>query len=171
METGLASERFDRALEALPQEPLLRADVDSFLRAFGEHIGVAGLALDEDGLAVITIDGEVELTLLHLIQLPGLIVAAPIPDVPIDQPAYLTALFQANMSWPLTRGGIFAMLPNFDEIMLCWMLFPGDRDLERIDREFAEIVEFAKSWTAEIAAARKAEQAADVAVPDDAIKV
>lgn len=173
-DTRTVSEKFEAAVETLGGAAIARPQVNAFLKELGAHIGVADLALDDGNTAWLTVDGDVELALLHLPHLPGLIVATPVPNVPTNHPVYLKTLLQAHMSWSLTRGGVFAKLPNVEPIMFCWLLLIADRDLERVDRELAEMVDFAKFWIGEIDTALEAERTGTAAVdtaPKGSIRV
>lgn len=140
------AEKFSRLIKSAAAGPLSRSEVNTVLAALAEHLGLSGLALDEDGLAQLTIDGTVDLMIYHLPHLPGVIIAVPLDQVASDDPAALKVMLQANMSWPLTRGGIFSILPNTGQTVLCWHLIIADRDVERIDRDLAEMVAYAKTW-------------------------
>jgi hypothetical protein len=166
-------ESFDRTILSLNQETVSHEQAAEFVRTLGVHVGIEDLEIDEDGAAELTIDGEIGLSLVHRPPLPGLMVAMPLPEVPVDEPRYLTALLEANMAWPLTRGGVFGMLPGRAEVMLCWFLPIADGDPGRADRTLAGLVEVARSWRARLAAARAREEgaAAAGALPTHALRV
>ena len=140
------ADRFDRMVADIAEGPLSREAIDRLLAALGDRIGTKGLALNEDGVALLIIDGAIELTFTYLSHLPGLIVSVHLEDVPSDEVGPLKAMLRANMSWPLTRGGIFSLTPGTDQVALFWLLLTHDRDLERIERELAEMVAHAKTW-------------------------
>lgn len=137
---------------------LTRAQVDDILHALGDHIGVSPFALDEDGTATLTIDGRIELSLAYPSGSPALLVAATINHAVGDQPAFLKTALQANMHRDLVRGGAFVMLPGAEPVLaLAWHVLLADRDVERIDRELAEIAAFADFWRRELARAHESE--------------
>lgn len=164
---------FDERIRALDGQAISRTDAARFVAALGRHIGLPELKLDEAGEVELVIDGEMELALLHLPHIPGLVVGAPVPNLPVERPEYLKTMMQANMSWPLTRGGVFVMLPGRDEMMLCWLVAIDHGDVARFDGELADCVAFARFWAAEIDAALERERqaaAAAAAVPTGAIR-
>lgn len=160
---ALDREDLDERMAAIAGPPLPRAEVEGLVRALGRHIGLPELALDAEGEAELVIAGDVELSLVHLPQLPGIVVAAPIPNVPVARPEYLKIMMQANMSWRLTRGGAFVMLPGRDDVMLCCLivLSAGENAVERLDRELADIVAYVRFWQAEIDTALAREREAE----------
>lgn len=161
---ALDRDALNERLAALAGPPLPRAEVARLVQALGRQIGLPELALDEAGEVELVIDGDVELSLVHLPHLPGIVVAAPVPNLPVQRPEYLKIMMQANMSWRLTRGGAFVMLPGRDEVMLCCLVVLGteENDVDKLDRELADIVAFARFWRAEIdtALARERDAAA-----------
>jgi hypothetical protein len=154
MATGDATSVEQRIQQAAASD-LSRADVQQILDQLARHLGIAALTLDGDGSAELLIDDEVPLTLIHLPGFPGLVVSAPLPDAPGARGDLLLYLLQANMSWTMTRGGAFGILPaagpgSETELRLCRHLLLADRDLARIDRELGTFVDDLIRWTEEI---------------------
>jgi hypothetical protein len=171
--SAIGSAIFDERIRSLDGGLVERADAERFVAALGRHIGLPQLQLDEAGEAEFVIDGEVELSLVHLPHLPGLVICAPVPNVPVDRPEYLKILMQANMSWRLTRGGAFVMLPGRDEVMLCWLVAIDHGDVAHFDGELADCVAFARFWKAEIGEAVEREsqaRQAEGSVPAGAVR-
>ncbi len=154
MAAGDATSIEQRIQQASASE-LSRADVQKILDQLAGHLGIASLKLDAEGSVELLVDDEVPLTLVHLPGFPGVIVSAPLPDAPGARGDLLLYLLQANMSWTMTRGGAFGILPAAGpgpgtELRLCRHLLLPDRDLARIDRELSTFVDDLIRWTEEI---------------------
>ena len=89
--TGQAlPERFEHLAKALANKrPVTRADIDHLLAQLGKHLGLTGLKLNEDGMAQLRIDNEIDLLLVHYAHLPGLVVAAAVNAVDGNNAAHL----------------------------------------------------------------------------------
>ncbi|MEM7023131.1 MAG: CesT family type III secretion system chaperone [Pseudomonadota bacterium] len=171
---ALASESFDRAILSLDEQVVSREEADGFVRSLGRHISFDDLQLDSNGVAQLSIDDNIGLALIHRPGLPGLIVSIPIPFLKLDDGQHLKALLQANMAWPLTRGGVFGIPVGSDQVTLCWMLPIVDHDPEQADQVLGEMVRAARTWIERAKSAVSASTHAatvDSALPSDAIRV
>ena len=129
---------------------LSREDVQAILHQFATHIGLDGLELDETGSAEIVVDEGVVVTLDHQPGFPGVVASSPMPDDPEHRGDLLRRLLKANMSWALTRGGAFGLLPPDDDLRFCRHLLLADRDMERIDQALSGFVQDVTRWTEDI---------------------
>ena len=126
---------------------LTRDDVAEVLRDYGNHIGVRDLEMDEHGAGGLRFDDDgLELALAHLPQFPGIVAVAELDPAIRRDAELLKRLLQANLSWQLTLGGCFAVIPPRKALVLCRLIGFLDRDLERIDREFASFVDLVRRW-------------------------
>lgn len=151
-DSAVDSDLIETALQHMSQAKLSRQDVQAILTQYAKHIGVEALALNKEGTVQITIDNETELSLVHLPHFPGLIVASPMPKKASQHRAILCELLQANMSWEMTHGGSFAMLPPGNDLMLCRLVSLATGDIELLDRELAAFVGLAQHWHKKITA-------------------
>jgi hypothetical protein len=147
---GIDSAAVESALQQMRDVQLTREDVDKVLAELAERIGVASLALDENNVVSFTVDDEIEITLVHIPHLPGIVAASPVPDRPGERGDLLKRLLQANMSWELTHGGTFGMIPPGKELMLCRLIPLADKSVERLETELAGFAELAGSWQAQV---------------------
>jgi hypothetical protein len=145
-----AADKIEEMIEQLRGITVSREDVAAIVEAYGRHIGVEGLALDAQGAAEITADDEVDVALVHLPPLPGVVAAASVAAEVRDGGALARRLLQANTSFGLTEGGVFAMLPGRPEMMLCRLITLPSPDLERLDQELAAFVDLVRTWRDEI---------------------
>lgn len=143
-------DKCDAALQEIYGRTFERADAEAVLADLARHIGCERLELDEQGVAEITVDGDVDVMLLHLPHLPGLVAAAVVAEDAADGGALARRLLQANMSWAVTHGGTFAMLPGRPEVMLCRLVALAGRDVAGLDRELATFVDLVRVWRDEI---------------------
>jgi hypothetical protein len=148
---SLLATQLDERLRSMQQGSQTRSDIEATVAALGHHLGLNGLALNEDGVAQLRIDQELDVMLVHYAQLPGLLVVVPIPEVDAGDVRHLKVLLQANMSWQLTSGGLFSTVPGTDEPALFGLLLTRDRRIADIDRELAALVACAKTWRAALA--------------------
>lgn len=153
----LLSTRFDAVSRSLAEGPQSRAEMQRVVAGLGRHLGLQGLGLNEDGVAQLRIDGEIDVLLAHYPHLPGLVAAIPIPEVDADDPAHLRLLLQANISWQLTQGGIFSTVPGTDQPALFSLLLTRDRDAAEIERCLAAAVACAREWKTALAGAPRGE--------------
>jgi hypothetical protein len=136
----------ERTLVELAERQWSREEVSGLVAAFGRSKGAEGLGLDANGMAWLTIDDAIDVCLIHLPHLAGLVAAAPMPQEVLDDAAGLRGLLQANMSWPQTQGGSFAILPAADEPMLCRLIPLVAMDPDLLDQQLAAFVELAQDW-------------------------
>ena len=146
MVDNLDSDAVETLLQKVKEAPLSREQIDEVLSQFAEEAGIEGLALDENDSALLVVDGDVEIHLLYLEHLPGLIAASPLPDRPDNRGHLLRQLLKANMSWDLTQGGTFGMLPKDKDLMLCRLLPLTEEDSSQFEQMIAGFVEHALAW-------------------------
>lgn len=145
------STRFDEVSRSLGEGPQTHAEIERIVIDIGQHLGLEGLELNEDGVAQLRIDREIDVLLAHYAHLPGLVVAIPVPEADADDPSHVRSLLQANISWQLTQGGIFSTVPGTDEPALFSLLLTRDRGMAEIERDLAALVTAAKHWKAAFA--------------------
>lgn len=153
----LLSTRFDEISKSLFEGPQSRAEMERVVADLGRHLGLEALGLNEDGVARLRIDREIDVLLAHFAHLPGLVVAIPIPEVDADDATHVKLLLQANMSWQLTQGGIFSTVPGTDEPALFSLLLTRDRAVAEIERDLAVAVACAQHWKTALANAPRIE--------------
>lgn len=150
MDEDSRADAVESSLQELAGSVLTRSDMAQLVEAFGARVGADGLRLDEDGVAALTVDDELEICLIHLPHWPGLVAAAPLPEAARTSDAVLRALLQANMSWERTGGGSFALVPQTNQPMFCRLIPLATPDAAALDRQLAEFVELAQAWHDEI---------------------
>jgi hypothetical protein len=143
---SIDSQRLENDLQRLKAIQVTREDVDAVLTDLAKRLGMESLTLDENNAADLVIDDAVDLSLLYLDHFPGLMAAMPLPQENGCMPARLLRLLQANMSWAMTHGGTFAMLPGQKDPVLCRLFVLLDRDAERLEQELARFVELGIAW-------------------------
>lgn len=144
-------EQLEQTLTDYANQPTLtREDVDAILLDYGNYIGVDELVLDENNTTALTIEDEVEIALVHLPHFSGIVAVAEIDPEVREHPPLLKRMLQANMSWELTHGGCFAVIPPAKQLVLCRLIGLLDRDLQRIDRELAAFVQLVEAWQQEL---------------------
>jgi len=94
----------DIDLGSIAERTASRDRIRGLLTALGNRLGAPGLTLDDDGIAVLDVDGGLTLTLLHLEGSPGLLVVIPIAGIESIPTELLKRLLQANHDWHLTGG-------------------------------------------------------------------
>lgn len=146
----LAERSIQDTLETLLQRtvdrPPTREDLDASVAELGIHLGIDGMVLDDDGVAEITVEDDVDVTLMHLPGAPGLVLAAEVAnsrDLGHDE---LRRILQSNMSWDLTLGGCFAMLPESDEVLLCRVVLSVGREASDLDQEIDAFTDVVRGW-------------------------
>lgn len=144
------SDVLESELAKLRETELSREEVNKILHGLGEIIGIEDLALDEHGVVELTIDDTLEVSLIHLQNFPGIVVAIAMPKGSEESAAVLRKLLQVNMSWSLTQGGSFVYVPP--QVALCRLIPLTSGDSARLDRELATFVALGKAWQAEIEA-------------------
>lgn len=146
------SDVLEAELAQLRESDLTREQVDEIIRGLGKIVGLDDLALDEHGVAELTVDDALELSLIHLKNYPGIIAAVAMPEGAEDNPAILRKLLQVNMSWSLTQGGSFVFVPP--RLALCRLIPLTAGDSAVLDQELATFVALGKAWQAEIESCR-----------------
>ncbi|MCG8693965.1 MAG: type III secretion system chaperone [Minwuiales bacterium] len=150
MTQGIQTEALEDAIQQAADSTWTRKDVDGLISQFAGRVGAPGLELNEDGVAWMAVDDDIEISLVHCAHLPGLVVAAAMPLDAIENGTVLRALLQANMSWAKTRGGVFAMVPPANVAMLCRLIPFASLEAGALERQVAEFVELVQDWHAEI---------------------
>lgn len=146
------SDALESELARLRDSELSRDDVNELLSELGKAIDFEDLALNEQGVAELTVDDSVELSLIHLKSFPGIVAAIAMPEGAEEHETVLRRLLQVNMSWTLTQGGCFVFVPP--QLALCRLIPLTTGDSTRLDRELATFVALGKAWQAEIEACR-----------------
>ncbi|MEM7021710.1 MAG: type III secretion system chaperone [Pseudomonadota bacterium] len=141
----------ERAIGWFDGATLTNDDFAALVEAYRRYVGAEGLALDEAGLAWLTVDADVELCLFHLPHFPGIAAGARLPEAARGDERVLRRLLQANASWIQTQGGSFGIFPSADEPMLCRIIPLPEPDPELLDHHLATFVAVVQSWHEEIA--------------------
>lgn len=144
------SDALEAELSRLRDTELSREQIDEIIHGLGDIIGVEDLALDEQGVAELTVDDDVELSLIHLPAFPGIVAAAAMPEGAEENDLVLRRLLQTNMSWSLTQGGSFVMVPP--RLALCRLVPLATQDSNQLDHELATFVDLVQAWRGEIEA-------------------
>lgn len=170
MSSAIVSKDFETVVQEVADFKPSREHADGLIAAFGEHIGVEGLQLDENGGTVITIDGDLVVSLSYYAHLAGFVVAAPLPLAAAEDDAIMRDLLRANMSWVHTDGGTFGMASGSNVPMLLRQIPLALLDAEALDKQVADFVDLVRGWQYDIEAgaanraSERAEQAG--AAPD-----
>ncbi len=166
-----AFEDFESTIHQIAGAAPSRNDVARLVADFGAHIGVPDLRLDETGQACITLEDGLVVSLLHQGMRPSLMVAAPMPPEATDNEAVLRSLLKANMSWPQTNGGTFALAQDSAIPMLMCLIPLPSLDVQTLDRQMAEFIDLVRYWHGQIETFsdekdKTDETRAETAVPD-----
>ncbi|MEM7023001.1 MAG: CesT family type III secretion system chaperone [Pseudomonadota bacterium] len=145
------SDHIETTLHRLGNVTLTREGVEALLADYAQHIGVEGLELDEHDVVEFSVDEVIDVALMYLPHLQGLIAVSPVAEQDDATGSLGRRLLQANQSWSLTRGGVFARLPGRPELMLCSLICLPSDDLETLDRDLAAFVHLVKLWREETA--------------------
>jgi hypothetical protein len=96
-----------------------RAKLDELLKAFGVATGLPGLATEENGVCVLTIDGRTNLYLLVDHTTENLVAWSTLATLPSGKAEpTLRALMQANLFWIGTQGATLGLMPDSDDVVL-----------------------------------------------------
>lgn len=144
------SEALETAIMEVADAAWTRADVEDLIAAFAERTGTPGLALDEDGVARMSVDDEIDIALIHYAHFQGLVAASPMPPEVRGDDVVLRALLRANMSWSETKGGTFGMMPQGNVPVLCRLIPFVSMDAEALGVHLAEFIGLVREWHAEI---------------------
>jgi hypothetical protein len=141
------AEQIEAAVLASEDAPMPQQDeLDSVLAAYGEYIGVPGLAFDATGVAALTVEQELEVAFVHLPRLPGLVLMARFDSEVAEQASLLKMALQANLSMGQTLGGSFATIPPDGDLVYSRLMLVSGRELEAIDRDVGAFVEMVRAW-------------------------
>ena len=148
MVPNIDSDILESELAQLRDTNLSREQIDEIVRGLGQIIGLEDLELDEHGVAELTVDDSLELSLIHIPTYPGIIAAVAMPERAEENTSVLRKLLQVNMSWSLTQGGSFVFVPP--RLALCRLVPLTAGNSKLLDRELATFVALGKAWKAEI---------------------
>ena len=144
--TDQTADQIEYELSSIPEGASKRDSIGALLSALGERLGAPGLVLDPDGIALLEVDVELTLTLVHLDGSPGVLVAIPIAEAESLATDTLVRLLQANQDWDLTGGGVLGIDPDGDNILLSRSLLLAGRPIERQEADLVGMVEAAVAW-------------------------
>ncbi|MCD0457859.1 type III secretion system chaperone [Roseiconus lacunae] len=144
----MTTESIETELERLSGAKLNREDANAVLGSLGEIVGISDLAFDDSGVVELVIDDDIELSLIHLADLPGVIAAVCMPEGIEQRSDILCRLLQTNLSWPATQGGCFVYIPN--RIALCRLVPVTSCDATELDHNLASFVTLAAQWREEL---------------------
>lgn len=143
----MTPEAIDAAFQRMHDQAFGRDEAQALLDGLSAHLEMERLVLNEDGAAEMTVDGDLDVSLLHIPPLPGLVVAAAVAD---EGAEIARRLLQANLSFELTQGGSFVMLPGQTVPMLCRLITVSPDNADQLDRELALFVELVRAWRDEL---------------------
>jgi hypothetical protein len=93
--------------------------LDALLADFGVRTGSTGLATDENGIATLSVDGRLQVSMLVDPGLDKLIVWIVLGQLPRDNTeAALRGLLEANLFWQHTEGATIGLMPEGGEVVL-----------------------------------------------------
>jgi hypothetical protein len=96
-----------------------RQKLDEVLAAFGNEVGMEGLATDENGVCLLVFDGR---TTIHMLGDPSsqsLVVWSNLGALPSESAdRVLRSLMQANLFWNGTGGATLGLMPEDDQVVL-----------------------------------------------------
>ncbi|MEM6365857.1 MAG: CesT family type III secretion system chaperone [Planctomycetota bacterium] len=169
MAATVTTEMIESEIERLRDTKLDREDANQVVRELGEIIGIEDLQLDEEGVAELIIDGQVELSLVHLPELPGIIAAAALPEGMEADPAVLRQILATNLSWQATQGGCFTFVEP--RLAICRLIPLGPGQSELLDQELARFVHRARAWQEMLGQEEVAEASDDSGNEDVGVRV
>jgi hypothetical protein len=122
-----------------------REQVDRVLAAFGDAIGLDGLALDDAGMGTIFVD---DTAVALEFDAPGerLLLYTSL-GVPEGDPAAAHAeLLEANLFWRGTAGATFALQPETGSVLLVQALPGRDLELAGFETALQAFVDTSEAW-------------------------
>lgn len=141
---------FDDTARLAAEVELGREVIDGLLTQLGEQLGIAGLGLDEHGIAQLTVDDDIAITLAHQPGFPGLIASLPLPNEGPGCGALQRRLLQANASWQRSGGGAFLMTPGDKALLLARRISLAGSDVSRLATALTDFARQSRDWLREI---------------------
>lgn len=146
----------------------LREAVASVLAAFGDGIGLDGLALDEAGIGTLFID-DVAVN-LELDEGSGRLLLYAGLGIPEGDPAAIhVELLEANLFWQGTGGATLALQPETGAVLLVQALPVAGLDAIGFETALQRFVDTAEAWEQRLQAPRAAREPS-VGMPMDVIR-
>ena len=142
----LDSDVAESMLQKVKDAPLSREQIEGVLARFADEVGIEDLVLDENDSALLVVNDDLEIRLLYQEHFPGLIAASPLPDQSGNRLRLLRQLLRANLSWELTQGGTFGMLPKDKQLMLCRLLPLTETDSTQFEQMISGFADHALAW-------------------------
>lgn len=121
------------------------------LAAFGETIGLDGLALDQRGLAILQL-GEVLVNVELDEDRQFLLLTAALGRPRGDLGEAYAHLLDANFCWQGTYGGTFSVERETGQVVLQRPLPLSSLELASFETALEEFVETSEAWSAQLAA-------------------
>lgn len=124
-----------------------KAQADILIAELGDRLGIPAMALDAEGVAVVSIDDDLVVVGVRYDQQSGAIdLRAGLDDVPAS-PARLSRMLAANFSWQQTRGAIFALDAANGRLELRRRLAGERLDGGQLNEALEDLVADAIAWT------------------------
>ncbi|MEW4486714.1 type III secretion system chaperone [Thalassoglobus sp. JC818] len=149
MTVQIDADQIEKDIMVLKDVTLSRQSIDDLMQSLGEMIGVeeeGGLALDDDGIVEVIVDNDVELTIAHLPHLPGVVVAAPMPEEAASNAQVLRYALRMNLNWMNIEGGCFSFVEPY--LAMCKFIPLHQGTAAKLDQELARFIGKSKQWKA-----------------------
>ena len=124
-----------------------RAQADILMAELGDRLGVPAMALDADGMALLSIDGDAVVVGVRYDQQSGAIDLRAGLDDMVPSPARLGRALSANFSWQLTGGAILALDAATGRLELRRRCSGADLDSGRLNEALEDLVADAVAWS------------------------
>ena len=147
MTIQIDADQIEKDIMVLKDVTMSRQSIDDLMQSLGEMIGIEdenGLALDDDGIVEVIVDNDVELTIAHLPHLPGVIVAAPMPEETASNPQVLRYALRMNMNWMNIEGGCFTFVDPY--LAICKFIPLHQGTAAKLDQQLARFIGKSKQW-------------------------
>lgn len=122
-----------------------RDQIDLLLGEFGREIGLAGLALDEDGHAALAFD-DVLVNLEFDEAGDRLLVYAYLGEIRGDAGAAMQAMLEANLFWRGADGGTLAMERGTGGVVLQLAVPATELDQAKLQVTLEQFINNAEQW-------------------------
>ena len=142
------------------------ANLQTLLLKFGQRVGIADLALDDDNYCMLRLDDTLSLSIEFFAAGEQVIFTARVGTLPREQRnALLQAIAEANFHWAGTGGGTLSLNPQDDSVYLQFREASTQMDQQRFENLLQALVHNTERWAARLAGPAPATDAASQVNP------
>lgn len=136
-------------------------NLQTLLSKFGERVGIADLALDDDNYCMLRLDDALSLSIEFSPVGEQVIFTTRVGTLPGEQRnALLQAIAEANFHWAGTGGGTLSLNPQDDSVYLQFREASTQMDQQRFENLLQALVHNTERWAARLAGPAPAASAA-----------